>query len=542
MDYAIPNDSPVTTSPAPNGREQIALRLLQAGLIAVVLVTSTYKAFELDRFFVPKELTLHLTALFAGLFAMRSFRRLPFTRIDLLLMGYLAIGAVSAAFATNNWLGVRALTVSASGILIFWTARALGSAGFTRPLMAALALAVVIGALTSLLQTYGVRSDLFSINRAPGGTLGNRNFIAHLAAFGLPIVLLFALRAARAARYLAGASAAMVVVAGLVLTRSRAGWLAFAAVIVVFVLAMLISGRLRRDARTWARLAGIAAFAVVGVLAATFIPNSLRWNSENPYLESIKGVANYQEGSGHGRLIQYQQSLRLAVMHPVLGVGPGNWAVEYPRHATRRDPSLNRSEPGTTSNPWPSSDWIAFASERGLPAVLLLGLAFIGIGLQGLRRLWRAPDVDEALAAAALGATLLAATVAGAFDAVLLLPLPAMLVWATLGALWSAYGSRPARLSPSFAGMALITVALVAGIGAVRSAAELVAMGIYSNRDDIGALTTASSIDPGNYQIHLRLARRGSGITRKQRCAHARAAHGLYPQALTARQLTVGCR
>lgn len=532
-------DNP-TSAPVPQRSDWIALRILQVGLIAVVLAACTYKAFELDRFFVPKELVLHLTAVLAGLFALKTFRRDVFTRIDILLLAYLVLGAVSAAFATNNWLGVRALAVSASGIAIFWIARALGAAGLTRPLLAALAFAVVAGTLTSLLQTYGVRSDLFSINRIPGGTLGNRNFIAHLAAFGLPVVLLFALRASRTSRYLGGAVASTLVVAVLVLTRSRAGWLAFAAVILVFLLAMLIAAPMRRDARTWRRLAGLVAFAAAGVFAATFAPNALRWNSENPYIESIKGVANYQAGSGAGRVVQYEQSLNIAAAHPLLGVGPGNWAVEYPRYAKRRDPSMNRNEAGTTSNPWPSSDWVAFASERGLPAVMMLALAFIGIGLQGLRRLWRAPDCAEAVTATAMIATLVAATIAGAFDAVLLLPLPAMLVWAALGAMWSSEGSRPAEVSENFAKRAMQIAVLLAGIGAVRSAAQLTAMGIYANRDDISSLITASRFDPSNYDIQVRLARRSQ--SRKTRCAHGLAAHALYPKAETARQLSAGCR
>ena len=51
---------------------RLALRILQAGAIAVVLVVTTLNVFELDRFFVPKELVLHVTAVLAGLLAMRA--------------------------------------------------------------------------------------------------------------------------------------------------------------------------------------------------------------------------------------------------------------------------------------------------------------------------------------------------------------------------------------------------------------------------------------------------------------------------------------
>src|ERR1700737_1132182 len=71
----------------PRPAERLALRIMQLGAIAVVLVVSTFNAFELDRFFIPKELALHLTAVAAALLAFRGISRLSATRVDLLLIG-----------------------------------------------------------------------------------------------------------------------------------------------------------------------------------------------------------------------------------------------------------------------------------------------------------------------------------------------------------------------------------------------------------------------------------------------------------------------
>jgi len=136
--------------------ERLALRVVQAGAIAVVLVALPNAAFDLDRFLVPKELVLHLTAVLAGLLAFRAIRRTICGLIDLLLVVYLLLGVLSAAMATNRWLAIRALAVSASGIALLWTARGLKDAGLARPLLNALALAVVVASVTSLLQAYGL--------------------------------------------------------------------------------------------------------------------------------------------------------------------------------------------------------------------------------------------------------------------------------------------------------------------------------------------------------------------------------------------------
>ncbi|HEX7154233.1 MAG TPA: O-antigen ligase family protein [Thermoanaerobaculia bacterium] len=528
---------PVTAAPVPppvagpSRAARLALRVVQAGSIAVVLAVSTHKVFDLDRFFVPKELVLHLTALLAGLLAVRAFRRVTVSWLDLALILYLTASAVSVLLSTNPWLGIRALAVSASGIALFWVGRTLRGAGLARPLLNALAFAVVLAAVTSLLQAYGVRLDVFAINRAPGGTLGNRNFIAHAAAFGFPVVLLAALHARR---FLYASTGVMLVTASLVLTRSRAAWLAFGFMAIVFLVGMLFSRPLRRDGRTWRRLGAILLLIGAGVAAALLVPNTLRWRSDNPYMDTVRDVANYQEGSGRGRLIQYEQSLKMAAAHPILGVGPGNWSVRYPEHAARRDPSLDPSEGGMTYNPWPSSDWVAFVSERGAFAFLALAVVFVALAFGGFHRLVRAADVDEALLAVTLLATLVAAAVAGAFDAVLLLALPTLFVWTTLGALWTpaSVSVMPART------LLFLSVLAVAALGAFRSGSQLVAMELQATRGDREALRDAARIDPGSYRAHLRLARSGK---RQERCEHALKAKALFPNADAARSVARGC-
>ncbi len=531
-----------TTHAPPNrepGRSDIfALRVMQLGAIAVVLAASDLKAFELDRYFVPKEIALHLTALLAGVALFGALRRVALTRTDILLLAYVGISAIAAVFATNHWAAARSLTISASSIAVFFVARSLREAGLARRLLAILAVAVIAGALTSLLQTYGVRIDLFSINRAPGGTLGNRNFVAHLAAFGLPLVMLAALRARNSRAYLLRAVAVSAVLGTLVITRSRAAWLAFAAAMLVFLVAMLLSRTLRRSGRTWARLGGIVALGALGVAAAIFIPNTLRWNSDNPYLDSMKDVANYQEGSGQGRLIQYRQSMVMAARSPLVGVGPGNWSVEYPKHAARNDPSMDRGEAGTTSNPWPSSDWVAFASERGFIATLALALAFLFIALQSLRRLYATSDLEDGLENTTLLATLIAAGIAGAFDAVLLLALPALLLWATLGAIASSQTARPVTVKPAARSAMVVALLLLCAVGVVRSVSQVVAMSMYAP-GRTSAMAAAARIDPGNYRIRLQLAR--SGLRRPARCRHASAARDLFPSAVAAKNVNRSC-
>jgi hypothetical protein len=518
---------------APRAAGSLALRVVQIGAIAVVLAVTTFHIFELDRFFIPKELVLHAAAALAGLLAIRSFWRMSVTRVDLLLAGYLALSALSALLATNRWLAMRALAVSASSILLFWIARSLRDAGLARPLLGALAFAVVVAAVTSLLQTYGLNIDFFSVNRAPGGTLGNRNFVAHIAAFGFPLLLLCTLRAGRRSTYLRWAIGTAMVMAALVLTRSRAAWLAFAAVLLVLFVAMLVCAPLRRDRGIWKRLAGLVVISAGCIALSLVLPNALHWNGRNPYLDSVRNIAGYSEGSGRGRLVQYGYSLLVTLHHPLLGAGPGNWPVDYPLRAARNDPSRDPNDRGMTANPWPSSDWFACISERGIAAFVLLALAFFRLATSGLRQLRRALDAQEALAAVAFLGVIAGAAVAGTFDAVLLLAVPAFIVWTALGALWI-----PEEASPQPASRFVLIAALLLSIaGVVRSASQIVAMDIYATHSDRASLTRAAQIDPGSYRLQMRLAR----MRGRARCEHARAAHALFPTALAAAAEARGC-
>jgi O-antigen ligase len=552
------------------------IAVLGFGGVATVLAALPYKVFDLDRYAIPKEFTLHLTATLAAAAALIALGRaagrgrapgIPLTRVDTLLAGFLLFSAASAFFAQNGWLAARGLAVSVSGIVLYWVAHSLARAGWGRSVLALMAAAIAVAAATSLFQAYGAETDLFSLNRSPGGTLGNRNFVAHLAAIGIPVLILIILRARHAAGALLGAMAIAIITAALVLSRSRAAWVA-TAVALLCVLPAAWRGweSLRTHAATAPRrlsgeptpsvsLRGTVALIAIaaGIFAAITIPNTLNWRSTSPYLDSVINVTNYREGSGHGRLVQYANTARLAITHPVLGVGPGNWAVVYPRIAPKTDPSLDTDD-GMTANPWPSSDWAAFLSERGVPATICLALALLGLIVAAARAAASATSdgrPDRLMLALALAATVLAIIAVGAFDAVLLLPTPSLIAWSILGALAGSLEPPPVargdiRLPDTMRRIAIIAVVAAGGITIVRSASQVVAMALYVAATRTGVndhtLELATRMDPGSYRIQLRLA---ESYAHGHSCAHARphaaAARALFPNAPAPRHVLAEC-
>ena len=519
---------------------RVAAIVLAIGVVAVMFATLSYKMFELDRYFVPKELVLNAAALLVALTLLPRLRSMRFDAADLLLALFLAWSAVSAIFATNHWLAQRALGVSLASALIFWAARMASSEGVTRPLLAAAALATILVALTSLAQAYGFETEYFTLARAPGGTLGNRNFIAHAVAIGFPVTVWWTITTRRPTAALVGSMGVALLAATLVLSRSRAAWLAVAITLLVFLGLLLLSLRYVDRKRIGGRLARIALTSAIGGMLAIVIPNELNWNSESPYLDSAKKMVDYSSGSGRGRVAQYRNTLRMAAANPVFGVAPGNWPVRYVRHAPAGDKSL--IENGMTANPWPSSDWMALISERGfLGALLLLGV-FASLFLRSLRRWKDHPDDDTILMQVMAASTIVAAMVTSAFDAVLLLPASAFLTWLVLGV---ATGERRTEGALTVSGRKWIAIGVLLTLSTIslaRSVAQTISMSTVGTGGRTASWVAGALWDPGSYRINQRVADIYSNRRQCRRAIpFARQAASLFPHSAPARRALRRC-
>lgn len=497
-----------------------AAHVLGVSMLLAVLAALPVAPSDLDRHQFPKE-TLLIGGVLLAVLLVRPWPLLPGRRALRLALVILCVWTiVTAAVATNPWLGWRAAALTVTGVIAFGTAHALARGGAGGILLGWMALAAVAGAATGLAQAIGAEHPFFSRLRAPGGTFGNRNFLAHLAAAALPLLAGLLLQARRRVGLLAAALGLATLSAALVLTRSRAGWLAAIAALAVMSLALLLARRGAGVPVPRRRLLLLPAMMATGIALAIIAPNTLEWRSDSPYSDTLGNLANYREGSGRGRLLQYQNTLELVRRHPILGVGPGNWALHYGEVAPRGDPSFARNDV-VPLNPWPSSDWLAAASERGVPvmaAILLLGIAVLWRAWGGVRS-----GGDRAIAGATLAAVVASVAVAGMFDAVLLLAVPLGFAAVSSGALLArADGVTTDALAPHRRATWLL---LALGLALVRSAMQTGAYLVAGDGSSRARLERAALIDPFSYQLRIRLARGPCRTSRE----HARAARDLAP-------------
>ncbi len=511
---------------------RFAAHLLGLGLVVSVLVALPVAPTDLDRHQFPKESVAHLMVWLATLLARPTTSRLPGRALRLGLMLFLGATVVSAALAPNPWLAGRAASLTLTLLAAFITGRHLAHQGHGAILMRWGLIAGLLGGLSGLVQAQGVRSALFAPLRVPGGTFGNRNFLAHYLALTIPLATGTVLLTRRR-RDLLLALVVLALAAGMILlTRSRAAWLGAGCGVLCCAL-VLWRARGHGLRLPGGRLAALGVAPALGLLLATATPNMLTWVSDSPYRDTLTGLLNYQDGSGRGRMLQFRHSLTLVRSHPVLGVGPGNWPIRYAAVSPPGDPSWIAGDV-IPLNPWPSSDWVALLSERGPLAVLGLVLAGLALAM----RSWRTTRIggDRAIAGGALLALLATLLVEGSFDAVALLAAPGLLIAVAAGVLLTRVEgdvtTEPDRQPMAHHGYRLAVLLL--GLATLRSLQQTTAYLVAGEGKDRSRLTLAARIDPGSYALRMALARTGS-------CRDARAAQRLAPDWPAPRQALRRC-
>jgi len=176
----------------------------------------------------------------------------------------------------------------------------------------------------------------------------------------LPLAIISAIKYRKIPAILSAVLAATMF-GGLILTRSRGGWLAFA----IAIFAILLPALLVRKTRSakWLMIAGII---VVGlILGLGFAPSSALKESA----QSFSSVASPEiEGqSAVERIAMLEAGLRIIGDYPIVGIGPGSWAFVRAAYLTTLD-NLPK---------YPHNIYLRIAAELGIPGLILFMIALV---------------------------------------------------------------------------------------------------------------------------------------------------------------------
>lgn len=164
--------------------------------------------------------------------------------------------------------------------------------------------------------------------------------------------------------------AALMMVAGIILSFSRAGWASTLAGLSMFI--FLGKWNLRT---IWPRIAIVATLlAAIGFIFWQFTPLRMHFGGSLRIDNRTEAVSLADPSLG-GRTLMWKDTIRMVRDNPVVGTGGGSWAWTYPRYQDARI----RSRPDYSHN-----DFLNLASDYGLIGVALMGAVFAGFFRQSL--------------------------------------------------------------------------------------------------------------------------------------------------------------
>jgi O-antigen ligase len=355
---------------------------LRVGAFALPLAYSpfTYDSFVLPKLLLARLLVVVLLVLvFARVMATGSLvvKRTP---LDIPLAAFLASAALSTVFAENlnvalfgtygRYDGVFTLLTFAA---LFW----LSVQGIADQAEARVLLRVLLASGYAVGGVAIVQSIHDSVQQgyvAPAfGTLGNPNVLGAFLALVISIAAGEFMMAGSAAGRILFLNLLIVTGAALVLTFSRSSWLAACAGIVFVVLT-----RPKRIA-----LALVAPLVVVLVLVVTI------GQLDRAFLAKVRTLIDLQAIAG-SRLGIWADSIRLIASRPILGYGPDNVGLVFPRFQTG-----DWSTPGQVRQPIDKAhaELLQVAATQGLVGVV----TYVFLLVAFVRAFWRAARLDQAV-------------------------------------------------------------------------------------------------------------------------------------------------
>lgn len=363
--------------------------------IGLFLLPLAYSPFTYDQYVLPKLLLGRLlVALLLILYCARAaagralvIRRTP---LDTPLLLFLASAALSTVFAANRNVAIFGTYTRYDGLLtlftfalLYWLAvQSLADADEARALMRVLLACGYVVAVVAILQS--LHDTVEHAAFAPAfGSMGNPNVLGAFLAMVIAVAVAELLVAETVGSRILLINVLIVTGLAMVLSYSRSSWLATS--VAVLLVAAARPTRLRVLA--WLT-------PVVVVLVVVLVAGQL----EAPLATRVSTIVDPRTIET-SRAHIWADSLRLIASRPVVGYGPDNVGLVFPRFQTGDWGLTGSLALGGVRQPIDKThaELLQVAATQGVLGVL----AYLLIQLAFLRALWRARTSDQAVIAGA---------------------------------------------------------------------------------------------------------------------------------------------
>ena len=435
----------------------VELWFLRAGafLLPLAYVWDTYDQYVLPKLLVARVLVIGLLILFVTRAIVTQTWTIRRSALDLPVLAFVASALVSTVFAYNQNVAVFGtysrydglLTIVTYALLFWLSVQTLAGPAEARTLLRVpLASGYLVAAL-AILQSVTASVQQGALVPAYG-TLGQQNVLGAFLAMLCPLAYWELIEAKSWSKRVIAINLLIVIGVALILTLSRSAWLG----IVIAALVLIIGGRHAVRPRVVVFATLIAIGLVVGGLT---VGRGLQIERQI----QARAMTVFDPSAWGPRPAIWRDTLGLIASRPVLGYGPDNFGLVYPRFQTT---NIGRSQVDKAH-----AESLQVAATQGL-----VGLAAYGLVLAAfIRAFWRGRHKEGAVAIFA-GWIAYQVTLQLNFSA-LAASLPfwifaaaAMEAWgATSTAVGRTIGRR--RLANVLAGVAIPALAALAVVGTV---------------------------------------------------------------------------
>ncbi len=340
----------------------------------------------LDNTLVPRQLYTSAALIIVLLFMWRDKWLEKFSpgAILLFFLGFVLINMLSVTVAINP---VESWAISSRYALAFaYLAIALMLLRAKKISASDLVFGIVIfGGITALITLFNLfktmaSGDFFADIYSVTGTFGHKNLLSSALMLSFPFAVMGTTILTKPGWRKFSLFLALLLVAEMFVLRTRGVWLSmFVATFVTLIAYFLVSKKKKTKGVFPFKWVGIGAVMAVIILIGLFSSEGVQ--------DSVSDRSNLDR-----RLVFWQNSLSMIRDNPVMGVGAGNWRIEFPKYGlssldeNRSDYQLGSSvHQGITHIQRPHNDYLWVWTESGILGLLF----FLGIFVVALWRLLR---------------------------------------------------------------------------------------------------------------------------------------------------------
>ena len=296
------------------------------------------------------------------------------TPLDIPILCLLVFCLLSSVFSVNRYTSLWSFILLLNYIVIYYfIIQTFSTREHLKHLIGVIVLVATFLAIFGIVKKFGANPfpwwnyDI-GLNHdlaASSSTFTNPNHFAGYLSMAIPLMLGLFFTGIKGGKLFVSILLTLLMMAALILSISRGGWVSTAVGLAFMIAALLINQYLKRKTMVF--------IVLVGLFFLSFIALSNRQVIQE--LLTIKQAS--KDSSLQSRVQVWEKTLDMIRDYPWLGTGPGTFSIMFTQY----------QPPGFTSRFFMThNDYLHFISETGIPLIAIMAWMIIGLYLKGMTK------------------------------------------------------------------------------------------------------------------------------------------------------------